>query len=630
MKISAVHALAAIAGLLLTGGCESSGLGDLFGKKKNVGDEPTPEAAGDTDPLFRDTVGYYTLFSGASGLRVRGFGIVTNLGKNGSSDCPSAIREYLLDFMSREYMPTGPGTHRRKFSPQKLIEDESTAVVEVMAVIPAGAPRGTIIDLQVEAIAGTATRSLEGGLLAPCELRIFDVNASGTGILQGRVAALASGPIFVNPFEGGSATGNQNPRRGFVLGGGRTSDERTVQLQLVEPSYPLARRLERAINERFGQRPKAAEAMSQGYLLLHTPREYKDDPDQFLTLVPYCSMQAEGGFKERKFRDLLTLAETDSREMERISLAWEALGENILPLLRDQYASRDEGISFYAARAGLRLGDSQALSLMEQVARSSRQPYSNGAVKEIAKSKFQYAGDEIVPLLSGDNTSLRVAAYESLANMGHPAIDRKIFRNVLDRMQPNVIFDQIDTTGTPIIYFRRTHTPRLALLGDRVRVKTPMYYADADETVTITSKDEPGKLTLFARGREDRLSEKIVIPADVESLVMALAEVPVFDRAKNLRGLGQPYAKVVQVLAELAEQGMINAKIVPEQIGIDELLGPTPFRERAPSDAMAKERFSPRAGQGRSNTDNADAPAQAPDSKTEIENYREKDSLWND
>lgn len=614
----------------MVAGCGSTGLSDLFGRKDEIPDEPTPEAARDVDPLFRDTVGFHTLYSNASGMRVRGFGIVTNLGKNGSGDCPSAIREYLLDFMSREYMPSGPGTHRQKFSPQRLIDDESTAVVEVMGVVPPGAPRGTPIDLQVEAIPGTSTRSIEGGLLAPCELRIYDVNASGTGLLQGRLVALASGPIFVNPFEGGSATGIVNPRRGFVLGGGKTAGERSVQLQLVEPSYPLARRLERAINERFGQRPKAAEAMSQGYLMLHTPRAYKDDPDRFISLVPYSSLQAEGGFKERKFRDLLALAESSPRELERISLAWEALGENILPLLRDHYTNSNAGVAYYATRAGLRLGDSQALSVMAQVARSGKQPFANGAVKEIANSKYKYAGDEILPLLSGNNASLRVAAYEALANMGHPAIDRKIFRNVLDRMQPNVVFDQIDTTGPALIYFRRTETPRLALLGKKVRVKTPMYYADADETVTITSADEPGKLTLFARGRQDRLSEQIIIPADVESLVLALAEVPVFDRAKRLRGLGQSYAKVVQVLAELAEQGMISAKIVPEQIGIDELLGPTPFRDRAPSDTAARERFTPRGEQSRSNTDSDDAPPAADPKKTEIENYTEEDSLWDD
>ena len=117
-------------------------------------------------------------------------GLVIGLGESGGSDCPSTIREYLLDYFAREFAPRDASERRPDFSPKQMIDSLDTAVVEVHGVVPGGAPRGTRFDLQVEAV-GTQTRSLEGGVLALCELKRFDVTAAGKGLVGGRTLARA-------------------------------------------------------------------------------------------------------------------------------------------------------------------------------------------------------------------------------------------------------------------------------------------------------------------------------------------------------------------------------------------------------------------------------------------------------
>lgn len=535
------------------------------------------------DPILADTIAAQALMTSAAGLRVRGFGLVEGLGASGSSDCPPAVREYLVEFMSKEYAPSGPGSHKQNFSADKLIDSSDTAVVEVSAIIPAGAPRGTMIDLQVQAIPGTSTRSLEGGLLLPCELRIFDASASGKGMLAGRVFARAHGPIFVNPFAAGSEsrTGLSDPRRGFVLGGGRTVEEREVQLQLVEPSYALARRIQDRINARFGAVPKTADASSKAFVTLHTPAAYARRPERFLQLVTRVFLPDGDAYRDRM---LLTLSERliepDAR-YDDISLAFEAMGKAAIPTLQRLYTHESELVSFYATRAGLRLGDSVALGVMSEIAVAASHPQRLPAVRELAACNFPQAGIKLVPLLESDDQELRIAAYEALVELRHPAVQTTPFRSLMDPNQVNLVLDVVPSGGRPLIYVRRTRVPRIAIFGDATPVATPVYYSHPDDEVTLVSEAGATDLTVFARGRRTRqLSEKLRVTPRVVDLITAMADVPLKNDAGRTRGLGLSYARVVQVLKTLTDDGSIPARMLLEQPTLVELLGPAPESER--------------------------------------------------
>lgn len=603
--------------LSATGGC--SWIEERFGSNSKKLPEPVAAPARSADPLFRDTVGNETLYGDAAPMQIRGYGLVTGLGEKGSSDCPTAIREYLVDFINREYQPANPGSYKQRVSPNKLIDSLDTAVVEITGTIAPGAPRGSIFDVQVEALRGSSTQTLEGGLLIPTELRIFDTNASGTGLLAGRVVARASGPVFVNPALRAISTTDRNVRRGVVLGGGRTTEERSVQLQLIEPSYPQARKLERAVSERFGPGVRVAEALSQSYVVLHTPASMKEDPRRFLSIVPFIATLDDPGFRERRARELGELARARPNNLEEVSLGWEALGSSAFPALRPLYDEAASSIGYYAARAGLRNGDTQALGVIEAIARSRSHPNAIDAIRELGKSRFGSAAQTLAGLVDGSQNDHRIAAYEGLVRLGHPRVQRRTYASALDPAQPNVIVDVIDCEGAPLIYFKRTRSPVIAVFGKSMPVATPVFYTDPDDRLTISS-EEAGTLTLFARGRTSgRLSSKVVVPADVASLIGALADVPLFaeKNRKKLRGLGASYSEVIHVLAALTEeQKVIPATLVPEQIRIEELLGPLPLPERAATDREASE--SPKAPR----EDSRDAPRRDDSPEAETERWR--------
>lgn len=597
--------------------------------------EPAAAAAKEIDPLVGDTVGYHTVYSGATPLQVRGFGVVSGLGTTGSTECPSAIREYLLEFMRREYQPGAGTLTRQRFSPQKLLDSPDCAVVDVTAVIPAGAPRGTFIDLQVSSLPGSGTQSLEGGLLLPCELRLFDVNASGTGLLQGRVVARGGGPVFVNPYtHPGEEGGVRNPRRGFVLGGGRTIEDRTAQLQMVEPSYPLARRIERRLNERFGPAPLVAEAMSQAYVLIHTPKSYIERPIEFLSVLPYCSMHEEEGFRERKLRELIELVRRKPELLERVALAWEALGRVAIPTLRTLQADGSR-LAYYAARSAARLGDAQSVGVLGEFARGADLSFAVPAVQEIGNRRLAYGAEQIVTLLNSRESTMRIAAYEALAKMGHPAIRRRVFPCAMDRGQAGVILDEVQTQGAPMIYFKRTRQPRLAVFG-RIDVRTPVMLSLDEDRVTVTSDAGAKSLAVFARGRATgRLSQRITCGADVASLVQVLADPPLRDEEKKVRGLGLTYAEVLRVILELEQGRSIAADIVGESVDLNELLGPLPLPERAPTDAGTDDQ-APRTNAGAGgrpvgeSSESTVAPGASSKPAPARARTRRSDSLWDD
>ena len=149
--------------LLLLAGCE----GDWWGTKKILSPEPPPQprSPATTDPLTAGMIGEKTLLSDASPEPLRGFGLVVGLNGKGSSDCPTSVREYIIEFLSKQIGPQGATERRPRLTPEQLIDSTDTAVVEVSGHVLAGALSGSRFDLRVEAIQGTSTESLSGGLL---------------------------------------------------------------------------------------------------------------------------------------------------------------------------------------------------------------------------------------------------------------------------------------------------------------------------------------------------------------------------------------------------------------------------------------------------------------------------------
>ncbi len=552
--------------------------------------EPKPEATAAKDDVTGDTVGDVTLLGDSEGLRVRGFGVVIGLGENGSADCPSAIREYLVETLNKEFGQGQEGQGSR-FSAQRLIDSLDTAVVEVQGIVAPGAAKSARFDVSVQAIPGTQTRSLQGGMLIPTDLRVFDVSAGGAGMLAGAVVARARGPVFVSPFTEGEGLGDA--RRGSVLGGGWTLDARPARLLLEEPSYPTARQIERRLNERFGPRPRVAEALSQGYVEVRTPAEFSRAPERFLRLAAHLYLQGEGGYQDLKLRELCELVVKPDAKYDNIALAWEALGRNALPRVQPLYGHESDAVSFHATRAGMRLKDAAALPVMARIAATPAHAYRLPAVRELGESQSSQAVGHLATLLDDPDQVLRIAAYEALLTMRTPRVQSRRFPHALDPSQMAFTLDVVDSRAKPLIYVRRTGEPRIAVFGPRLALEMPLFFDFPGGLVTLDGQ-ERGDVAIIGQTRDKRpLPSPLSCAPRVVDLIVTLADAPVLDKSKKLRGAGLDYSQVVQVLANLVKQQHIAAPLVSQQAPASELLGPTPQRPET-DDAAPVAPFEPR------------------------------------
>ncbi|MFO0838048.1 MAG: flagellar basal body P-ring protein FlgI [Phycisphaerae bacterium] len=552
--------------------------------------EPKAEPEKPKDTVTGDTVGDVALLGDAEGLRLRGFGVVVGLGENGSSDCPTAIRDYLVESLNKEFGSKATERAGPKFSAERLLDSPDSAVVEVQAFVPGAAPKGARIDILVQAIPGTQTRSLLGGVLIPADLRLFDVAVSGEGLLSGAVIARARGPVFVSPFAQGD-TGS-DPRRGIILGGGFTLDARGARLLLKEPSYPVARQIERRLNERFGQRPKVAEALSRGYVEVRAPLAYADRPERFLHLAAHIFLRTEGGFQDLKLRELAESASKPDAKLDSISLAWEGIGRNAVPSVKPLYAAESQALAFYAARAGLRLKDIDALLVIARIAATPGHEFRLAAVRELADCDMPQAGNHLAGLLDADEREVRIAAYEALCTLHHPRVQSRRFVHPLDPTQPSFVLDAIETRASPFIHVRTSGEARVAVFGSKVGVATPLFYNHPTDVVTISAEDR-GDLTIIGQTREKRpLPQPMTTAPRVLDLIIALADVPMLGENKKLRGAGLDYSQVVQVLAALCKDGHIGAPLTPQKSALSDLLTP-PALQRPESDEEMRDKAAP-------------------------------------
>lgn len=561
---------AALAALLFahSSGCTD---GSWSMSRRRLPPEPTPTAERPPDLILRGTIGEKVVLSGAGPLRVRGFGLVIGLPDQGTTECPAALRDYLIEQMTKNYDLDAVAGGKDGYSSTEWVDSPDTAAVEVNAFIPAGAPRGSRFDVYVQAAGGTQTRSLEGGLLLPCELKIVDLSYTGDRLIAGRTVGRAGGPVFTNPYVSEDRAVAVDPRNGFVIGGGFSLENRNMRLVMTNPSYADTRRIEFRINERFGQSPKTAEAMGEGHVEVRTPPGYADDPMRFIRLVSHVHMDNRPGFYEERLRELAGLAEEPAPPYEELALAWEAIGRAYVDRIQPLYRHVNPETSFAAAQAGLRLADFEALGVMGQIVRDAAHPRRLEAANELGRTHLSQAAGFLVPLLDSADPDLRIAAYEGLLKHRHPAVRTRKIASVLDENMVSFSLDMVATSGEAMIYIRRTGEPRIAVFGARASCQMPLFYSHPDGWVTLNALESSGEITMFRRTRRtNQLSDELLVPPRVSELIISMADLPMKNDAGRIRGIGLCYSRVVFVLHALSREGIISAPVIVERSGLED------------------------------------------------------------
>ncbi len=518
---------------------------------------------------IKDTIGALAFFDGTGGIRVRGIGLVLGLGENGSRECPKRVREKLVEMLYKQRFRVHAEIGQKLTTPEQLIDSPNTAVVVVQGTVTVANSMGQPFDISVTAMPGTQTKSLMGGLLATTNLNIFR-QASGKTI-SGKVLARASGPLFLNPFAGGDAATKISPLQGTVLGGGKALVPRELRLVLSSPSYLWARKIQDRINAKFPADPPTAKAISPSFIKLTIPRKFADETSHFLSLVRATYISTDPRFVAIRTQQLGQELVNNNAPHELISLAMESIGQPAISVLSGLYGHAKPHVRFYAALAGLRLGDHIAADSIALIAQDALAPNRFKAIRALGKAKdIAVARVALRRLLNDEDPRIQIAAYESLSDRPDTAITRKHIGS------GNFVLDHIPSARSTFIYAKRTRSRKIVLFGDKPQCHPPIFYRSPDGNITINALENDIDLTLLRRiPATGRVSPPVTASRDLEKLIQLMGSPAGVGAHNKITGLGLDYSTVVRAIYHLCADGAIQSKLMWEQPNIAELFGPS-------------------------------------------------------
>jgi len=528
---------------------------------------------------YKDTIGSLGYFDGMAPLRVRGYGLVIGLGKNGSSDCPRRVYDKLVQSIYKQHHSISSRVGTREISPEKLIADLDTAVVIVSGDIPPAAVKGSRFDVTVTALPGTQTKSLAGGRLYTIDLEIFRELPSGISIV-GQVYARASGPLFLNPFSDDQSATKANPLEGVIIDGGTAVKDRRLRFVLSQPSYRFARQVEDRINAQFTGPRKIADAVSPSFVQMTVPDEFHEEPGHFLELVRSLYVTRDPQFDATRARELAAEITSPTAPHGSISLCLEGLGRSAMPVLDELYKHPKDYVSFHAAVAGIRMGDNIACDRIALHAADVASPFRFQAIRALAEARgMATAALALRRLLDDSDPRIQIAAYEALVQRGDRTIVSRPVAN------DSFVLDRVPTASNKFVYAKRAGARRIAIFGDGVECVPPVLYRAPDGSVVINAGPQAEEVTILRTVvASGTTSPPISGPLDLPHLVELLGGEPGMSLDGAASGLGLDYGSVVRAIYHLCQDQAVNAKFMLEQPNLSDLFGPSRLEGRAESE----------------------------------------------
>lgn len=565
--------LATLLAVLATTGCEKT---PPPPPKQNpypdLGLKPLPA-------ILKNTVMERTDLANADPLAVTSYGLVVNLRYSGDSRAPQPVREWMIKEMYRHGMGNLRIPGYRDMTPERVLSDKRTAITMVGAYLPPGARKEQRVDVIVQALPGSDTASLAGGLLYQCDLRVLGANPLNPGGSVNKYIE-ARGPLFINPAyaletpkltEGSARFG---ARTATILGGGRVTADRPLHLRMRTPQWNITRAVEAQINQRFqgiadkqrqdGKGLCVAEAQDEGYLYLYVPQSYQGNWEHFVAVVNRLYMNITPATAALKAQELVQEAVKPNALLEDISYALEGLGPVVVPYLPTLLSHPAPEIQFAGARAGAYLRDTNSENTLMKIAGTAGNPFRVNAINVLGELPFNSEiARALVPCLDSDESLARIAAYRVLSSHDDPRIPTQI---TSIPVRESFIVDLIDSKNpNPLIYANRVGQPRIAFFGSKIPISKDITFAAFDTELTIaTNPQKTNLLSVFYRGDEYHA------PVVTQSRPIAPELVA------RLGGAGEEklrfgYGEVVAILQSLCQSRNIPATFVLQDVaGVDE------------------------------------------------------------
>jgi hypothetical protein len=483
-----------------------------------------------------DTIGMYAEIFASDAIPISGYALVGGLNGTGSSECPAQIRTYLQKYILQHLSGA-------KVNVDDLISSHDTAVVIVEGMIPPAASKNQRFDVRVTALPGTQTTSLEGGWLYGVDL--FEARQLGTSI---KPLAAAEGPVFTDS----AIPGSQDPRTGYVLGGGSVVEEYKVNLALRLPDYRIVSQIRNRINERFGY--EIAVALAPGSIELRIPTKYLEAKGRFIQLVRATYLVGSPELTEKR---IMTHIEklAGSKDKSASEIALEAIGNAAMPKLAALLNSSDPEVRFRAARCMFNLGDQKGRETLWGIATDKESSYRLEAVEALVNTS---AGQDVTSmlqsLLRNDDLSIRLIAYENLVRLRDVTVSRKLIAN-------SFYLDQVTQTGKPAILVSRRIQPRVALLGSPIYCRSNVFIETPDGTITINVPAGEKYATIIRKHprRPDTIIQ-LKSSLDLADIIETLCREPLTPTDQGGPGLGVPYSTLVGLLNKMVDSGAVQAE----------------------------------------------------------------------
>ncbi len=543
---SSLLAAALLAVTLWTYGCAA--------KEEPRAATPPPRPIFSGPQYLHGTIGSITRVNGAEPELVSNYGLVAGLPGTGSADVPPYLRQRFINDARRQGVR----------NPTQWLTRDDTALVRVRGLVPPGAVKGQTFDLLVEALPQTQTTSLAGGRLWTTDLAVGGANPQG---LDRHPVAFGKGPIYVNPMiqSDQESIGPKQHLLAVVLAGGVVTVDRKLELVLTNASWDMARIVADRINERFGHE-RASEffntAVPKNYQIIqiNVPERYAGRAGELIELIRHLYYQRGQNFEIEKARELAQVLRHNPNEARSVMLAWHALGKRALPVIRDQYGHADLAVRLAALEAGARLGDEAASAYLEPLAQ-----HQDPEVRHRVARIFEYlpaslVGARVLAGMTDDvDRAVRLRAYESLAAISDPRIERYIFGNENDF---KFVLDLVPAEK-PLIYVVHDRMPRIAIFNPRLALRTPTLARLWDNTMIIKADGPSSEMQVFFQepGKVDGKIHRI--QPLVAELAGFIAHRPSVDYPAP--GLNLNYSHVVDALHKLVELGVIEAELQIEE-----------------------------------------------------------------
>jgi flagellar basal body P-ring protein FlgI len=550
----AVAGLAAMAAVVVAVSCVSHA---------SKPSEPKLPSEVELPAYLKDTVSEVASIVGRDDVPVECIGFVTNLDGTGTRSVPPGIRTEIIEVMKRNKVD----------HPEVFIGDTDNAVVMVTGFMPPGINKGEHFDLEVRAIPGTDTTSLEGGFLLEGDMsRVLP--ARGMAV-RGEILSLGRGSIFVSPFmidsgskDGADGKAAKEPpktgdlRVGRILGGGKALKTRSFQLSLNNPSARTADQIVRMVNTRF---PDAAKGnRDPGRVDLEAPREFQDDKAHFLDLVGGLYLREGGAARDQRVGELITLLRS-GQDMDRVALCLESFGPSVAPRLHALCDDPKESLRYYVARTLANLQDGRAVSVLDAIVMNDQSEFQEAAAEALGKIHNGTGVGVLGRALNVKSARVRVAAWQAMQQV-NPRM------TMVRRFEDKFALSLVATRGDPFIYVARTMRPQIAIFGD-VKVTAPVLAETPRVTASATANpaadNGAGSIRLITRRRGSDIHMDATL--DIKDVIVKLAtpvEPKLDPDAAALappgppQGLGLSYSDVVGLLNELSRKHALSAPIV--------------------------------------------------------------------